>query len=110
MRVLGGHLATTSTATWPRHRRPLGHDIGGHFGRCRARVSSSRRPLRHTSAMVQVAVPSWQEVLRIVVPFAIAWLVARVSGRLAEWIVRRSEARQMAGDTAADTGVIAGMK
>jgi small-conductance mechanosensitive channel len=60
--------------------------------------------------VVHVAVPSWQEVLRIVVPFAIAWLVARVSGRVAEWIVRRSEARHMAGDTAADTGVIAGMK
>lgn len=57
----------------------------------------------------QLSVPSWQEALRVVVPFAVAWLVSRASGRLAEWIVRRTEDRRLGGDGTVDTGVIAGL-
>src|SRR5437764_925935 len=42
--------------------------------------------------------------------FAAAWLVSRLSGRLATWIVRRQEARHLSADDPADTGVMTSLK
>jgi hypothetical protein len=54
--------------------------------------------------------PTWQTAAWVVGVFAAAWLVSRLSGRLATWIVRRSEARHLSDDSPADTGVMTSLK
>src|SRR5437868_3468604 len=52
---------------------------------------------------------SWQTVAVIVVSLFAAWLISRLSKRLAERVVRRYERRRLAGD-APDTAVLRSLK
>jgi moderate conductance mechanosensitive channel len=63
-----------------------------------------------TSILTALPTPTWQTAAWVVGVFAAAWLVSRLSGRLAGWLVRRSEARHLREDGPADTGVITGLK
>jgi len=54
--------------------------------------------------------PTWQTAAWVVGVFAAAWIVSRLSGRLAGWLVRRSEARHLSEDGFADTGVMTSLK
>ena len=62
------------------------------------------------SLLSTLATPTWQTAAWVVGVFAVAWLVSRLSGRLAGWIVRRSEARHLREDGPADTGVMTSLK
>jgi len=62
------------------------------------------------SLLSTLPTPTWQTAAWVVGVFAVAWLVSRLSGRLAGWIVRRSEARHLREDGPADTGVITSLK
>ena len=57
-----------------------------------------------------IPTPTWQTAAWVVGVFAAAWLVSRLSGRLATWIVRRQEARHLSADDPADTGVMTSLK
>lgn len=54
--------------------------------------------------------PDWQTASLVVGVFVLAWLVARTSGRLAERIVRRSEARHQASGDQLDTAMLTSLK
>ena len=61
-------------------------------------------------ASILESVPDpWRTVLLIAAAFLIAWLVSRVSNRLAEWLVGRYQARHFDPDNAS-SGVIVGLK
>jgi hypothetical protein len=62
------------------------------------------------SVLSTLPTPTWQTAAWVVGVFAAAWLVSRLSGRLAEWVVRRSEARHLREDGPADTGVMTSLK
>ena len=73
--------------------------------------------LRHTvgmgtsaSFLTALPTPTWQTAAWVVGVFAAAWLISRLSGRLANWIVRHNEARHMSGEGPADTGVMTSLK
>jgi moderate conductance mechanosensitive channel len=51
----------------------------------------------------------WEGIAKVVLAFALAWLVSRSANRLAVLIVRRYERRKL-GSGAADTGVLVGLK
>jgi small conductance mechanosensitive channel len=63
-----------------------------------------------TSFLTALPTPTWQTAAWVVGVFAAAWLVSRLSGRLATWVVRRNEARHLSGDGPADTGVMTSLK
>ena len=63
-----------------------------------------------TSFLSALPTPTWQTAAWVVGVFAAAWLISRLSGRLATWIVRRSEVRHLSEDGPADTGVITSLK
>ena len=61
-------------------------------------------------ASILESVPDpWRTVVLIAAAFLIAWLVSRVSNRLAEWLVGRYQARHFDPDNAS-SGVIVGLK
>ena len=62
------------------------------------------------SLLSTLPTPTWQTAAWVVGVFTAAWLVSRLSGRLATWVVRRSEARHLREDGPADTGVITSFK
>jgi moderate conductance mechanosensitive channel len=63
-----------------------------------------------THLLSAIPTPTWQTAAWAVGVFAAAWLISRLSGRLAGWIVRRNEARHLSGDEPADTGVMTSLK
>ena len=63
-----------------------------------------------TSVLTALPTPTWQTAAWVVGVFAVAWLVSRLSGRLANWVVRRNEAKHMSGEGPADTGVMTSLK
>jgi hypothetical protein len=63
-----------------------------------------------SSFLSALPTPTWQTAAWVVGVFAAAWLVSRLSGRLAGWVVRRNEARHLSGDGPADTGVMTSLK
>ena len=62
------------------------------------------------SILTALPTPTWQTAAWVVGVFAAAWLVSRLSGRLASWVVRRNEAKHMSGEGPADTGVMTSLK
>ncbi len=65
---------------------------------------------RGTSMLSALPTPTWHTAAWVVGAFAAAWVVSRLSGRLAATIVRRSEARHLREDGPADTGVITSLR
>jgi len=63
-----------------------------------------------TSILTALPTPTWQTAAWVVGVFGAAWIVSRLSGRLANWVVRRNEAKHMSGDGPADTGVMTSLK
>jgi len=63
-----------------------------------------------TSFLSALPTPTWQTAAWVVGVFFAAWLVSKLSGRLATWIVRRSEVRHLSEDGPADTGVMTSLK
>jgi moderate conductance mechanosensitive channel len=63
-----------------------------------------------TSMLSALPTPTWQTVAWVVGVFAAAWLVSRLSGRLAARVVRRFEARHLSDEGPADTGVITSLR
>jgi small conductance mechanosensitive channel len=64
----------------------------------------------HQGILAALPAPTWQTAAWVVGVFLAAWFVSRLSGRLALWIVRRSEARHLSDDGYADTGVMTSLK
>src|SRR6476660_7187370 len=63
-----------------------------------------------TSFLSALPTPTWQTSAWVVGVFAAAWLISRLSGRLAGGIVRHNEARHLSEDGPADTGVVTSLK
>ncbi|HUZ84516.1 MAG TPA: mechanosensitive ion channel family protein [Gaiellales bacterium] len=57
-----------------------------------------------------ISKPTWESIALIVGVFALAWIVSRGSGRVAERIVKHSETRHLASGDRFDTGMIASLK
>ncbi|MGH3431181.1 MAG: mechanosensitive ion channel family protein, partial [Mycobacteriales bacterium] len=64
----------------------------------------------HTGLLSALPTPTWETAAWVVGVFAAAWLISRMSGRLAGWVVRRNEARHLSGEGPADTGVMTSLK
>jgi moderate conductance mechanosensitive channel len=62
------------------------------------------------SFLTALPTPTWQTAAWVVGVFVAAWLISRLSGRLANAVVRHNEARHMSGDGPADTGVMTSLK
>ena len=62
------------------------------------------------SFLTALPTPTWQTAAWVVGVFVAAWLISRLSGRLANWVVRHNEARHMSADGPADTGVMTSLK
>lgn len=54
--------------------------------------------------------PDWQTAAVVIGAFVLAWVISRGSGRLAERIVRRSEARHQASGDQLDTAMLTSLK
>src|SRR5579862_5128036 len=57
-----------------------------------------------------ISKPDWETAALIVGVFTLAWLISKASGRVAERVVRRSEARHTAGGDTLDTSVMTSLK
>jgi small-conductance mechanosensitive channel len=63
-----------------------------------------------TGLLSALPTPTWETAITVVAVFVAAWLISRMSGRLANWVVRRNEARHLSGEGPADTGVMTSLK